>query len=343
MLGLLWDSSTDCLGFNTALHRVPTEVRDRKRPPTKREALATVMSIYDPLGLLSCYTITAKITLQKLWRIRTGWDESLPEDIAREFDRWLASIDTVRNLQIPRVYHGGRVICRRELHVFCDASEDAYATVGYWLLKYEDGHREAKLVAARARVAPLKTQTVPRLELQAALIGARLAKTIKEEHRAQVDQTTFWTDSQTVLHWIRNGSRRYTPYVAHRIGEITEETEATDWRWVPTHLNIADAATRAGYAICKDDEWFTGPAFLSRPKREWPRNDATEEEPVEVLHVTHALTDNGDAILPEIDRFSNFDRLIASTANVLLFVQKCRDRTAVLTSDLMGKATDLWI
>lgn len=344
-LGLLWNSDNDSLSFNTNLPRVPAAVKTRERPPTKREALATVMSIYDPLGLLSCYTITAKITLQKLWQLKTEWDEPLPSDHAEEFDKWMDGLEAIKNLQLPRSYNEGREVRRRDLHVFCDASEDAYAAAAYWVLKYADGHYETALVAARAKVAPLKQQTVPRLELQAALIGSRLAKTIRDEHRLQVDQTIFWSDSQTVLHWLRNGSRRYTPFVAHRLGEITESSKPSDWHWVPTHLNIADVATRAGYTpTTSQDEWFTGPAFLMKPKTEWPRNEDTTEEPTaEVLHITTTPTDDRDAALPDISRFSNFDRLIGATAQVLLVARRCRDRKAAIDADIIRKATDLWL
>lgn len=345
-LGLLWNSDTDRLSFNTSMNRVPEAVKSRQRAPTKREALSTVMSIYDPLGLLSCYTITAKINLQKLWCLKTGWDEPIPEDIAAEFDHWLTGLQAIKELQIPRTYNGGREVRRRELHIFCDASEEAYAATAYWRLTYADKEKtEVALVAARAKVAPLKRQTIPRLELQAALIGTRLAKAIKQEHRLRIDDITYWSDSQTVLHWLRNGSRRYTPYVAHRLGEITEESRPADWRWVPTHLNIADVATRAGYVpASEDDIWFRGPSFLKLPKSDWPRPEKKNDDLTnELLHVVTQETNRDNAGLPDIDRFSSYDRLIGATARVLQFVDSCRGKKTGLSHEHVKRATHLWL
>ncbi|GBP87038.1 hypothetical protein EVAR_65513_1 [Eumeta japonica] len=78
---------------------------------------------------------------------------------------------------------------------------------------------------AKARVAPLKITSVPRLELQAAVMGVRLACCTEEGHDVKPDQRVFWTDSRTVLTWIKTGARAYKPFVAHRLAEIEEETK----------------------------------------------------------------------------------------------------------------------
>lgn len=86
------------------------------------------------------------------------------------------------------------------------------------------------LVAAKAKVPPKKAQTIPRFELQAAFMGARLAETIKREHDIGIGPTTYCTDSFTVIHWIKNDTRRCTPFVAYRIGKIAELTKKEEWR-----------------------------------------------------------------------------------------------------------------
>ncbi|GBP63769.1 hypothetical protein EVAR_40369_1 [Eumeta japonica] len=112
---------------------------------------------------------------------------------------------------------------------------------------------------AKARVAPLKITSVPRLELQAAVIGVRLARCTEEGHDVKPDQRVFWTDSRTVLTWIKTGARAYKPFVAHRLAEIEEETKTTEWRWVPTAHNVADDATREPPAdFDQAHRWFRG-------------------------------------------------------------------------------------
>ncbi|XP_041986283.1 uncharacterized protein LOC121738360 [Aricia agestis] len=307
-LGILWDSRGDTLKFNTSLSRVPKEVRELQRAPTKREALSTVMSIYDPLGLLSCYTITAKVILQGLWRQKLDWDEPLPAESAEDFTRWLRDMEHISHLELSRSYNGGSSTRNRQLHVFCDASKDAYAAAVYWRLEQEDGEIRVMLAAAKAKVAPLKTQTIPRLELQAALVGARLGNAVTAEHRWKTDAIFYWTDAQVVLWWIQNGSRKYTPYVVHRLGEIAELTSVHQWR----------------------------------PVNEWPTESPVQAEDLEE-HVAFQTTEASEVdCLPDVSRFSKYERLVRCTAMVLLFIEKCRDRRASLDVRHLEKAEVLW-
>lgn len=327
ILGLIWNNEQDELGFNTSMNRVAAEVRTHTRAPTKREALSAVMSIYDPLGLLSHYTIRAKIILQSLWRLKMPWDEPIPAEEEELFTWWLQQLAEIAQLRLNRCYaldHYERV----ELHVLCDASEQAYATVAYWRILNCDGSIRVSLVAAKAKVAPRRTQTIPRLELQAAVIGARLAETIKREHRIEISRTIYWTDSTTVVHWIYHDSRRYTPFVAHRLGEITELTHKDEWRWLPTEENVADDATRLCQTpINENDRWFRGPRFLFEPEDRWPipRSPGEEDDVQEVLHTTEDSTARDDW-LPDPARFSKYETLVRTTARVLAFTDICRHR-----------------
>ncbi|XP_013138000.1 PREDICTED: uncharacterized protein LOC106102927 [Papilio polytes] len=325
--------------------RVPQEVKDLHRPPTKREALSAVMSIFDPLGLLSYVTITAKILLQDLWRMKTvSWDDELPTSSAEDFQQWLHAIQETAQLRLQRCYAPTGGVVERQLHVFNDASERAYATAAYWRTRYENGSIRITLVGAKAKVAPIKTQSIPRLELQASLIGARLADAIQTEHRVKADKVLLWTDSQTVLHWIRNDTSRYSPYVAHRLGEIAERTTPEQWRWVPTAHNIADQATRANLSMKEaTDAWFTGPEFLYREESEWPQQpDDHVESDAEVL-VHHVTKTSDAAYLPIIERFSSHERLIRATARVLQFIERLRGKAARLELRHLKESEDLWI
>ncbi|KAL0803288.1 hypothetical protein ABMA28_017228 [Loxostege sticticalis] len=102
--------------------------------------------------------------------------------------------------------------------------------------------------ASKCRVLPVKPLTVPKAELQAAVLAARLAETIGKDHRLVPEQRFFWCDSSTVIHWIRNSTRKKT-FEANRLGEIDELTRVSEWRYVPTKLNIADLATRESFNI----------------------------------------------------------------------------------------------
>ncbi|KAL0822677.1 hypothetical protein ABMA28_004699 [Loxostege sticticalis] len=342
-LGLIWDAESDELSFNTVLVRVPQEVKTLERTPTKREALSAVMSIFDPLGLLSYYTIRAKIIIQRVWRLQTNWDEELPDELANEFRTWLSGVESLRSLRLSRLYAHTGGVTRKQLHVFCDASECAYATAIYWLVEYEDGSKRVILTAAKARVAPIKAQTIPRLELQACLIGARLATTIIREHRWQPHRVVYWTDSRTVLHWINNDRVRYPPYVAHRLNEISELTEPEQWKWVPTRDNVADDATRIVNDVkCKDDRWFIGPSFLYENEDSWPSLNVIDDCDIGrhddiVLNVT-----NVEWSVPDAGRFSKHERLVRAMAYVLLFIDKCLRRANEMSMTHIRKAEE-WL
>ncbi|KAL0839170.1 hypothetical protein ABMA28_017138 [Loxostege sticticalis] len=342
-LGLIWDAESDELSFNTVLVRVPQEVKTLERTPTKREALSAVMSIFDPLGLLSYYTIRAKIIIQRVWRLQTNWDEELPDELANEFRTWLSGVESLRSLRLSRLYAHTGGVTRKQLHVFCDASECAYATAIYWLVEYEDGSKRVILTAAKARVAPIRAQTIPRLELQACLIGARLATTIIREHRWQPHRVVYWTDSRTVLHWINNDRVRYPPYVAHRLNEISELTEPEQWKWVPTRDNVADDATRiVNDEKCKDDRWFIGPSFLYENEDSWPSLNVIDDCDIGrhddiVLNVT-----NVEWSVPDAGRFSKHERLVRAMAYVLLFIDKCLRRANEMSMTHIRKAEE-WL
>ena len=149
--------------------------------PTKREVLKVVMSIFDPLGMLGNYMVRAKILLQDIWRSSLNWDEEISQALFKRWKIWLQGLQQIKDLKIDRCYNVHfKQIINIQLHIFCDASEQAFATVAYF--RFEIGN-EIKIVLcqeSRNQVAPLKRLTIPRLELQAAVMGSRLAKTIKK-------------------------------------------------------------------------------------------------------------------------------------------------------------------
>ncbi|KAL0879883.1 hypothetical protein ABMA27_002409 [Loxostege sticticalis] len=275
ILGMVWETSSDSLRYNLDLSRLPDDILQIQRP-TKRQALQIVMSLFDPLGLVSPVTIKAKQILQEIWRRSTKWDDLLDEDLAEQWVKWTQHLEALRDVKIPRCYPGYSNGNKRELHIFVDASEAAYAAAVYWRVEDPEGRAHTSLALAKAKVAPLKTTSIPRLELQAALLGSRLATSVIEEHDEKPASRTFWTDSKTVLTWLRTGARSYKPFVAHRIAEIEENTKIEEWRWVPTKMNVADDGTReVPQEFNERHRWFNGPSFLLEDPSTWPAEAAT--------------------------------------------------------------------
>lgn len=137
----------------------------------------------------------------------------------------MAKIETV---EVPRCYRVlTSVNASVEMHTFVDASESGFAAVVY-LRFQENDVVECSLVGAKARVAPLKFLSIPRSELQAALLGVRLSDTILKSLSINVNQRYFWTDSKDVLCWLGSDHRRYSQFVAFRVSEILESTEINE-------------------------------------------------------------------------------------------------------------------
>ncbi|KAL1447894.1 hypothetical protein WDU94_012402 [Cyamophila willieti] len=118
--------------------------------------------------------------------------------------------------------------------------------------------------------------TIPRLELLAALIGARLYSTVVEDYRLKDVQATFWTDASTVLAWLARPDNQWDVYVRNRVVEIKQLTENCMWRHVPGESNPADLPSR-GCTPKKfvKSRWWEGPQWLLAAPEEWPQEEPT--------------------------------------------------------------------
>ncbi|XP_065085173.1 uncharacterized protein LOC135707298 [Ochlerotatus camptorhynchus] len=324
VLGMWWSTTKDVFRYKLCTERNKDLLTGIKHP-TKRDMLRTLMAIYDPLGLIAHYLMFLKILLQEVWRAKTGWDEEIGKKELEKWYTWLRILPELESVEIPRCYYRADSSideARIELHTFVDASELGYAAVSYFRFE-RDGHVHCALVGSKTRVAPLKFVSIPRLELQAAVIGMRLAKSIEAGHSVKVDRRYFWTDARDVMCWLQSDHRRYSQFVAFRVGEILEETNVTEWKWIGTKENVADDGTKWRYKpdlkpACR---WFNGPSFLWRPKIEWLESSLNGQETVEeirssVLH--HSVGRVRTILLPE--NFSSWYRIRRVTAFVQRFV-----------------------
>ncbi|XP_062537770.1 uncharacterized protein LOC134206091 [Armigeres subalbatus] len=338
VLGMLWSPTTDELRFSTQMSgEVQGLIRTATRP-TKRQVLRCVMTLFDPLGLLSPFIIHGKVLIQDMWRKGTGWDEQVSDDVYLKWQRWIQMIEYITTVRISRCYFpqaNKETYERSEYHVFVDASEVAYSCAIYLRAVDKEGDPKCCLIAAKSKVAPLKPWSISRLELQACVLGPRWVKFIKENHEIAISRVVFWTDSRTALSWIEFDPRNYRQFVSFRVGEILEYTTITDWRWVPSKSNPADEATKwgSGPYFNHESKWFQGPRFLWLPEGEWPRSedrptDTTEEMRASVLHhCSYKPT-------IEFDRFSSWNRLQRATAYALRFVHNTAKKQSRYTGQL---------
>ncbi|XP_072936553.1 uncharacterized protein [Epargyreus clarus] len=341
-LGLRWFTGGDEIGFRTCLRNVHEEVVKQVRTPTKREVTSAVMSTFDPLGLASPVLIQGKKLIQSIWRSGVGWDDHITEEDNKIWTDYLGSLQLLKDLRVPRCVAQSNT--EGELHIFVDASEEAYACAIYLRQRDEEGGHRVSLLAGKARVTPLKPVSIPRLELQAALLGSRMARSIEEELDIKIAKKTYWSDSSTVLSWIKSDPRTFKPFVAHRLAEIEDTTKPQEWRWVPTAQNPADDATRD---VPKDfgsgHRWFNGPSFLAQEEEDWPkpRTFKAESTGEEKERSTVGATKPVDRYpTPNPVKFSSWTRLVRATARVLQFVDLCRKKTHAVNMSRKSERQD---
>ena len=212
--------------------------------------------------------------LQELCRSKLGWDEPIGEEMSHMWSEWLDSLSRLGDFRIPRNVapeNFGKIISW-QLHHFADASQQGYGTASYLRMTNEHGEAHCVLILSRARVAPLKGSTIPRLELTAALVAAQLDHKLREELDLDLLPSVFWTDSTTVLKYLCNERARYHTFVANRVGLIRELTSMDAWRYVDTASNPADRASRGmkvdEFLAC--EMWISGPRFLRLGQESWP-------------------------------------------------------------------------
>jgi hypothetical protein len=242
-LGVCWNFQRDVFSFSLADF---SEVHEGVL--TRRAMLRLTASIYDPLGLVLPWVIRGKLLLRRATQLQLGWDEQAPEELKAAWAAWLDTLRSVATVVFPRcikpkISEPG--YC--ELHVFCDASELAYGCCVYMRCVGINGRIVVSLIAAKSFVAPLKQQTIPRLELQAASKAVTLASSVRKEIGVEV--THFWTDSMIVIGYISNDSRRFRTFVANRVGHIRSLSKPTDWRHVSSRDNPADILSRPQCAV----------------------------------------------------------------------------------------------
>ncbi|XP_041633410.2 uncharacterized protein [Drosophila kikkawai] len=234
-LGVRWNATTDEFYF------VPREVTIQANY-SKRDVLSQIAKLFDPAGWLSPFVVQAKILMQDIWLVSVGWDEFLPADLLHRWHDFLRSYSFLHQVRIPRWVHfqpGVQV----QIHGFCDASQKAYGAAIYVRIQ-RDGIISSNLLTSKTKVAPVKTVSLPRLELCEAVLLADLWTAILPQIPFGRIESFLWTDSTIVLAWLNKPPCQWTTFVANRVTKIAQNTDASQWSHVRSEHNPADLASR---------------------------------------------------------------------------------------------------
>lgn len=359
ILGLKWQPCSDCFTFEV------TETW-QEQITTKRAVLRAIARIYDPCGFLAPVIIMAKSYMQWLWKQQVQWDEDLEtnhKSFVQKWCRYYNSLQALNELKIPRWFHISEQ-SEISLHGFADASEIGYGAAMY--IRCKTGEQNTiSLLASKTRVAPVKPLSIPRLELNAALLLSQLKTRVQSQCNYQEVPCYLYTDSKVALCWINASPSSLKQYVASRVVKITENSNKSDWRYVSTKQNPADMASRGMRAdeISAKELWWKGPQFLvdfneptEQNESELTRDDtdavAVEQKTAFVGSITFKTSswlEVGNVSM--IDYFDRFSRLIRVTALVMKAVEAFKRKSRIkmsntvghLSPELLKRAVHYWV
>lgn len=352
LLGMYWNSSEDVFSFKGLNLDEKFDLCF-----TKRNVLSLIARMFDPLGLISPFTMYAKILFQEIWRLGLGWDDTLPNDLQLKFQCWVDSIKTIKNFEIDRCYFP-MLLLRSfeglEMHAFSDASEKGYGSIVYLRMPKSQEEFYVSFVMSRTKVAPIKRVTLPRLELLGALLSARLICFVKSAlHLPDSVRVACWTDSKVALSWIKGDPSKWKMFVANRVTEIQTLTSPSDWFHCPGTDNPADLMTRGVLAdqLIGNDMWLRGPKWLSDSSCFCTgitvdynvHSFATPNEENVGEDLVMAVNEEATSVF-NFCRFSDFTKVMNVVAWVRRFIHNCKNNgskhTGPLTYEELSQAKD---
>ena len=317
-------------------------------PAAKRYVLKLSAKIFDPIGLLTLFTINMKVLFQGLSVEKVNRDENLEGEAFAKWKTFINDFSALKNIRVPRCYANysptQAAVCSYQIHGFSDASERAYAAVVYLRTEFGSGETQVNIMTSKTRVAPSKRQSIPRLELQRAVLLAQLVNVTQQTLQSVllIEGTFLWTDSFTTLCGIKN-VKAWKPYVQHRVSKIRELTNEANWNFCPGELNPADLPSRGcrGEQLAQNQTWWNGPKSLKLVRDHWPappqtnalsdNAEAQQEVVKNPVSVTHSLvtteSEEHSVNLSQvigIERYSSVTRLLRVTAYILRFIRNAK-------------------
>ena len=348
-LGIKWNVFRDELYFETDIDADKV---------TKRVMLSIVSSTYDPLGLVSPIVVVGRILFQEAVRLKLSWDEMVPSDLLTKWKTWISALHHLSDVRIsrcikPSVFDDSAL----ELHHFSDASTLAYGSCSYLRCVNKIGEIHVNLLMSKSRVAPLKPITIPRLELLAAVLSVKSDDLLRQELDLKIIHSYFWTDSEIVLKYIKNESRRFQVFVANRVSVIHNFSSPSQWYHISGQANPADLLTRGQDPRSMDlVKWYHGPTFLASYKNQWriqpidvdiPRDDPEVKRTGTANVVSHAVSTKEHPIDALIGHYSSWYRLKRAVGWLLILQEQLRskdqNREFKMTVDVLKRAEVLII
>ena len=204
VLGLSWSPGTDKFTFNIVLHfkignehveitSLPEFEKIRDKLSLNRRGLSSnVARIFDPVGFLCCILLQAKILMRELWNHKDlGWDDPIPSEIADKWMFFLVSLLKLTDVKFARsLWPEDEVDGLPMLIIFSDGSTLAFGAVAYIRWKLKAGGYWTRIVMAKSKIAPKNILSIPRMELNGAVVGNRVKNFIMKETNLEFEKAS---------------------------------------------------------------------------------------------------------------------------------------------------------
>ena len=328
VLGMNWVIESDMFKFEVSDKIVEMFNKPEEEISlSKRKVLSIINGLYDPMGLVVPFTVTGKILMRKLWTTfpDMGWDDQIDGKLKKEWINYFIDMVKLSKVVFPRCSKPKGSVGNPELILFSDASTEAYGACCYLRWNQSDGSYLSRLLLSKSRVAPLKIQSIVRLELCAAVLSKRLRCFVEKYYRIPFKKVIHLLDSQIVQCMLQKESYGFNTFVATRVGEIQESTDPKEWYWINGKDNIADITSRGMTPENLDinSEWQNGPEFLREPIDQWPISNKSAIESIPernnvIMTVSKQICDS----VIDVDRYSKYFLLMKVTARILSLKRK---------------------
>ena len=233
---------------------------------TKRKILAETSKIFDPLSLFLPVAIRGRLLMRDLWQAKLNWDDLVPENIVSKWKVLHSELNELNQISVARkAFKPGDA---NSLHIFCDSSKSCYGFAAYAF-----NGTESNLIFAKAKMAPIKSRTLPTLELLSSYLAMKCLPVILSGFEdCKFEFVNILVDAQIVLSWIlADDIKVKNLFVKNRISDIASMKEDFEqqhktkilFNYVNTLENPSDLVTR-GISVkefkTKLEFWLNGPS-----------------------------------------------------------------------------------
>lgn len=277
---------------------------------------------------MSPVIVLEKLLAQRLWQLKTGWDEPVDDATAQEWLELQSSMSRLNLIEIPRCVTFDGVIAY-ELHGFSDASSVAYGACIYLRSLFPNGSAELRLLTSKSKLAPLHDLSIPRKELCAALLLTRLLLKVLPALDMEFREIVLWCDSTIVLAWIKKPLHQLQLFVRNRIAVVQENTGEYRWQYIPSLQNPAAIVSRGQQPdVLKNNcLWWNGPDFLQRVEYDIEPPEEIKE-PLPEMKAEVVITTVSSEPFLFFTRFSSFRKIQSVMGYVLRFIANCRRKNS---------------